>query len=234
MRECSYCISKAWKAKLTICSRWWRGYPLVSALQALTNLASYQPSPSNPFITAEVITNECWSTLEDLWTSEVLQVRTAATQCFCNLCSTAPGATKFLSDGPLSKRRMKILAGYWSEEAGNIALAAGGGLATLLGCGDLPIELFLKTESGVQSTLEWIQSDKPDLVHRAVVIVGELLVPVEESKGSSPLAKKVLARLKQDGIEIALKDLGGAGRSSPWEEHVDRSLEILRKYCTDR
>ncbi|KAL9059009.1 MAG: hypothetical protein Q9162_001397 [Coniocarpon cinnabarinum] len=207
---------------------WWRGFPVVSAVQALTNLAAYQPSPSNPAQTSELIVSECWPVLEDLWTSNAVQIRTCVTQCFVNLIDSGPAIPKFESDGGRSDRRIRILAGYWSEEDGALAEAAGGALATLLGAGPTVVERFLKTDSGIQSTCEWMRGNKPQMVHRAVVIVDELLIAVEESRGASELAKSVLMKLKKENAPTTLRAIDKAGQ--PWTEQVKHASSVLQRY----
>ena len=85
---------------------WWRGFPVVTAIQALTNLATFEQSPSEILMASELIIQECWDTLEDLWTNPAIQIRTAVTECFLNLSMTEKGAAKFLAEGGASQRRM--------------------------------------------------------------------------------------------------------------------------------
>ena len=212
---------------LTVIRVWWRGFPVVSALQALTNLATYQPSPSSPSQAADLIVSECWPVLEDLWTSNAIQIRTAVTECFLNLSMADSAAAKFLADEARSERRMRILVGYWSEEEGGLAAAAGGALATLLGAGDQAVELFVKTNSGIQSTVEWLESKKPEMIHRAVVIVSEMLAPVAQANASSELAKRVLEAAKQYKIDSTLRSLRAGGQ--PWEGQVAQCLDLLKQ-----
>lgn len=90
----------------TSTSKWWRGFPVVTGIQALTNLATFQESPSDPEFTANYIIDESWTTLEDLWTDPAIQLRTAVTECFVNLAMVDEGAARFITEGESSKRRM--------------------------------------------------------------------------------------------------------------------------------
>ena len=188
------------------------------AVQALTNLATYQSSSGDPSFAANRILESCFDKLEDLWTEASIAVRTAVTECFVNLSLVDAGAAKFITD-KRAKVRMQILAGYWSEP-GALAEAAGGAIATLLGADERAVELFVDTKSGLATTIDRLQDGNQAMVHRAVVILAESL-------GSGKCSDRVKGVASELNLQAKLEGLRGKSGKSASGEQIEDCLRMI-------
>lgn len=127
----------------------------------------------------------------------------------------------FDTDNLINRR---ILVGYWSE-GGNLAQAAGGALAIILGTADRrAVELFLSTESGMYSTAEAILSNDPSMNHRGVAVAEEVLMWAEKP-GDSTLANRILDAARKVKLPIALRKLKFDGKA--FEKQAIHALNIM-------
>ena len=213
-------------------SHWWQGFPIVTAVQALTNLATYQASADKPDLAADLIIQECWDVLEDLWTTDVMPIRVAVTECFANLTLADAGVEKFVTEGSRSKARMHILIGFWGDDgevSDKLNEAAGGALAQLLPATEQAVELFIEHANAAEWTNENLSSKNPALVHRAVAIAAAILQPVEDTHGKSDLARRVMKEIDSSGEHFeSMTTL--ARTNGPWNEQAKYCSKILKEF----
>lgn len=225
--------------------QYWRGYPVLSALQALANLATLQYSADpDRVITAIVAT--CWEDFDEQFQSTTPALRTAATELILNLSQGAAGLAKFApfeglgeikGEKEAARHRLRILVAYFGDEDLKLRLAAGGALATILGASAHCVRGFVDTQYGMKYLQEGLTDPDEAMRMRAIVIMSalvQLLVHFDDGKRDDGDVDAAWRTQFTEVVRERLKPLAGKveeagvpeGSVEEWEE-VRRVLDGL-------
>ncbi|KAJ9604404.1 SWI5-dependent HO expression protein 4 [Cladophialophora chaetospira] len=179
--------------------------PVFESLLALTNLAS-APNPN----AAVVILKSAWDEIEDLLLGHNEMVRRAACELICNLVVFPAGAEKFADGSKRAAQRLHILIAMADVEDLPTRRAAGGAIAMLTEQYANVISAILDLQRAPEIMLELCQDDSPEVVHRGLVAVKNMVCCDQEDAENKSLALRAReAFKKEDGVEnlkTALKE----------------------------
>lgn len=212
----------------------------VSALQALTNLATLEAGDATP---QKLVLTASWPAVEDLIYSDVTALRRCAVELICNMATyPATGMLFFEGKAQQARQRLRILTGYFGgDDDGATRTAAAGALVGLLdfpGAGEMfldgPGVGYVGECLGVLGQGCEARSLEEGLAVRALAMTGVLLYPQTEEGDSrtEEVFKRVIRRLEDGGVlaQIRRIDRERRGWSAPRRQQVDYMMEdILSK-----
>lgn len=192
--------------------RWWRGFPVLNALQSLANLATLQgTSAETADYAPEYIIKRAWDTIEDAWQSDATALRTAATELILNLTQAQGGMAKF--DPRTDSRaphRWRIMSAYFGDEHVPLRSAAGGALAGLVGDQDGAVA-FAGTPHGLEYLVESLDDKDVGMQARGAAICYGLAAAASSKGQGADTVRGALQRANlRAACEAAVKKPGCA------------------------
>jgi protein unc-45 len=187
--------------------------PVFESLLALTNLAS-SPDPT----AATTIIRTAFDLTEEYMLHDNTLLRRAAVELVCNLCPFPAGAAKFADGSVRARGRLRVLLAMADVEDLPTRRAAAGALAMLTEFEAVGKEV-LGLESGVKVVLGLVGDEDVGVVHRGLVVVGNLVLG-EEQQG-----REARERIRsEDGVDVVTKALRGTRE----EECLRIGVEVLK------
>ena len=185
-------------------------------LMALTNLASMSDE-----VRRRIMKEKGFFAIEALMFDEEDEIKRAASECMCNLVLNDEAFNKYKEETDCE--RVKLVTLYCGEEPMELARAASGTLAILTSDVDI-----CKKVAEVKSHLEifkyLVSSDKPELRHRGLYIVANML------QADKDIAEKFIADELFE-VLMALRVTNSTnGSDSTMTKELDRCFEAAQKW----
>ena len=189
-----------------------QGLQQFEGLMALTNLASM-----NDDVRRRILKEGGVPLMESLMFEEHEMLRRAATEALCNMIQMEDVHKRFFYD---DTERVKLWTLFSGEEDQLLAKAASGGLAQI--SYDPKIcEKIMEVKSAMEILKELVTSENPDLQHRGMYILANLV------DASREIAEKIV---EGDFLELFMVFAQSEETSPPVKEAAGRALKKAMEY----
>ena len=186
--------------------------PVFEGLLALTNLASTDDSAR------DAILRLSWSHVEDLMLSHNEMVRRGAVELLCNLTASPSCVAKYADGSKQASNRLHVLLALADVEDFATRRAAGGALAQLTEW-DKAASAVIDRERGVKVLLSLCEEESPELQHRGIVCIYNIVI------GPADVGVRGRAAVKKDGGVEVLRNLLLTTKD---KEIMQTGIEILK------